>query len=334
MKRDIIISLFDYSASWSLFYEKAGYTVICVDLKNGIDILTWNYKKIDRNRVAGVLAAPPCTEYTVSCNRLWSTKDRDGRTAAANALISKTLEVINYFWHHDLFFGMENPKGRLIRMLAGQYLPGEPKIKVPARLRAIFKKPALKFNPNDYGDPWTKETYLWGKFNEPVKRPIPRIQWADQGSWTQLLGGKSERTKEIRSITPTGFARAFFDANNPLANDMGQHIDFFGRCKYGHWTCEFAVCQEICDDCNEADSYEPNDYAMEFETEQEFMQAVFDKGNGILLSVDPKHLIDGESMYKSYPKHTPDETTKPDNGISVTRSKKPVQPMPQARARC
>jgi len=28
-------------------------------------------------------------------------------------------------------------------------------------------------------------------------------------------GGKSDRTKELRSITPMGFARAFFEANNP-----------------------------------------------------------------------------------------------------------------------
>lgn len=27
------------------------------------------------------------------------------------------------------------------------------------------------------------------------------------------LGGKSERTKELRSMTPLGFAKAFFEAN-------------------------------------------------------------------------------------------------------------------------
>ncbi len=332
MKRDIIISLFDYSTSWSLFYEKAGYTVIRVDLKNGINILTWNYKWIDHNRVAGILAAFPCTEYTVSCNRLWRQKDQDGRTAAANALVSKTLEIVDHFWHDELFWSMENPGGRLTRMLAGQYQPGEPKIKIPARLRPIVKKPAMKFNPCNYGDPWTKQTLLWGSFNKPAKRSIPSIQWADQGSWTQLLGGKGERTKEIRSVTPSGFARAFFDANNPLGNDMGHHIDFFGRCKYGQWTCEFAVCQEVCDACEEADNYQPNDYAMEFETEEEYMKDVFNKGDGILLSVDPKHTVENCSMYKSYPKFTPDETTKPRNRVLGSRSKTPIQTMPQARA--
>jgi hypothetical protein len=27
------------------------------------------------------------------------------------------------------------------------------------------------------------------------------------------LGGKSERTKKLRSVTPQGFAKAFFEAN-------------------------------------------------------------------------------------------------------------------------
>lgn len=322
MKRDIIISLFDHSTSWSLFYEKAGYLVIRVDLKSGIDILTWNYKWIDRNRVAGILAAPPCTEYTVSCNRLWADKDRDGRTKAANALIDKTLEIVDYFWHEDLFWAMENPVGRLTRMLAGNYLPGEPTIKIPTRLRSIVKKPVLKFNPCDYGDPWTKQTLLWGKFNRLEKRRVPPIQWADQGSWTQALGGKSERTKEIRSITPSGFARAFFDANNPLGNDIGNHIDFFGRCKFGQWTCEFAVCQEVCDNCEEADNYQPNDYAMEFETEEEYMQDVFNKGAGILLSVDPKHAVDGNSMYNSFPQSAPMKRENPITVYPVSEAKK------------
>jgi hypothetical protein len=29
----------------------------------------------------------------------------------------------------------------------------------------------------------------------------------------RCLGGKSERTKELRSITPMGFAKAFYEAN-------------------------------------------------------------------------------------------------------------------------
>lgn len=304
MQPKIIISLFDHSGSWSLFYEKAGYRVIRVDLKAGIDILKWRYKRINPKQVAGILAAPPCDHYTVAGNRFWPIKDRNGTTAAANLLISKTLEIVAYFMPTDnsrsFFWSIENPGGRLTRMLAGTYKPGEPRITVPAILKGLVKKPFLKFNPCDYGDPWTKKTCLWGQFNCPKKQSVDPIQWAPQGSWTQLLGGKGDRTKEIRSITPSGFARAFYDANNPLQIDMGHHINFMGRgCKFGMWTCEFAVCQEMCDICDHGDNYEPCDYACEFDTEQEYMKAVFDKGEGIRLSVNPIHGVTGNPIYNS-----------------------------------
>jgi hypothetical protein len=30
----------------------------------------------------------------------------------------------------------------------------------------------MTFNPNDYGDPYTKRTCLWGEFNTPVRTPV------------------------------------------------------------------------------------------------------------------------------------------------------------------
>jgi hypothetical protein len=41
---------------------------------------------------------------------------------------------------------------------------------------------------------------------EPIKHSY--------GSKTQEYGGKSEKTKELRSITPLGFAYAFYEVNN------------------------------------------------------------------------------------------------------------------------
>lgn len=293
LPKDIIISLFDYSGSWSLPYKKAGYLVIQVDIKLGIDILTWDYKFIDRNRVAGILAAPPCTDYTVSGNRFWKQKDTNGSTALSNSLVSKTLEIVAYF--NPEFFAMENPKGRLKRMLAGNYEPGEPKIIVPASLQKLLMEPALKFNPCDYGDNWTKETYLWGWFNALEKYKTLPHRWTEQGSWSQQLGGKSEKTKEIRSLTPGGFARAMFNANNPMKFELKEeHLYMFNSCKIGMWTCDFSVSKEMCDMCEDGDNYEENEFAMEFETEEEFMQAVFDKGEGIRRSINPERLYSYE----------------------------------------
>jgi hypothetical protein len=43
---------------------------------------------------------------------------------------------------------------------------------------------------------------------DPSVKPIEANQ-----SWIMKLGGKSEKTKELRSITPLGFAYAFYEAN-------------------------------------------------------------------------------------------------------------------------
>lgn len=53
----------------------------------------------------------------------------------------------------------------------------------------------------------------WGRFNFPELRPVEPVKVCSQGSWIMKLGGKSETTKELRSNTPLGFARAFFESN-------------------------------------------------------------------------------------------------------------------------
>jgi hypothetical protein len=101
------------------------------------------------------------------------------------------LEIVS--WFPDIkFWVLENPVGRL------------------QTLRPQLGKPWY-FQPHWYGDPWTKKTGLWGKFN----KELPKNEVApDPNSWIMKLGGKSERTKELRSMTPPGFAKAFFEANN------------------------------------------------------------------------------------------------------------------------
>jgi hypothetical protein len=95
------------------------------------------------------------------------------------------------------FWALENPKGRLRRWLG---------------------PPRFTFNPCDFAgycesDRYTKRTLLWGDFNIPEKRYLEPVRVCPQGSWLQKLGGKSEHTKTLRSMTPLGFSRAFFEAN-------------------------------------------------------------------------------------------------------------------------
>lgn len=104
------------------------------------------------------------------------------------------LDIIDHY--QPVFWALENPVGRLRRLRA-----------------ARFREPRLIFNPCDYGDPYTKKTLLWGRFNLPKRSPVEPVKVCAQGSWIQRLGGKSDRTKLLRSMTPPGFARAFFRAN-------------------------------------------------------------------------------------------------------------------------
>lgn len=185
-----ILSLFDYKKTWSKPYEENGYEVVIIDLKHGVDIITWNYKLYKPKHFYGILAAPPCTDFAGSGARWWKEKDKDGRTNYSCILIHQTLAIIKYF--NSEFWALENPVGRIEKLV--------PEMK-QYRL--------LSFNPCDFGDPYTKKTILYGKFNpfltyKPVK--------PTEGSKMHKLP-PSEKRQEIRSTTPLGFAYAFYEAN-------------------------------------------------------------------------------------------------------------------------
>jgi hypothetical protein len=184
-----ILSLFDYSGNWPSFYKEAGYDVYQIDVKHDLNILDITKDDLPDN-VYGILAAPPCTDFAGSGAQYWKAKDADGRTEASLALVDKTLEIIS--WYPNLkFWVLENPVGRL------------------TTLRPKLGKPWY-FQPHWYGDAYTKKTGLWGNFNKDL--PKNEVK-PDPNSWIMKLGGKSEKTKELRSMTPLGFAKAFYLAN-------------------------------------------------------------------------------------------------------------------------
>jgi hypothetical protein len=100
---------------------------------------------------------------------------------------------------------------------AGWTFPSDEDLMLLAALRK--KNPArYKFTADDVAlvkrlNVYTKRTVLYGNFSVPEKRRIEPVNTSKQGSWLQSLGGKSARTKELRSVTPAGFARAFYEAN-------------------------------------------------------------------------------------------------------------------------
>lgn len=187
----IILDLCGGTGAWSKPYRDAGYDVRLVTLPE-YDVRTYT----PPDNVYGILAAPPCDHFSGSGAQFWKQKDLDGRTDDAISIVNACMSIIKKC--NPVFWCLENPVGRLYRWIG---------------------KPRMYFNPCDYGDAYTKKTCLWGKFNEPVKNPVEPVFYyykngTKRGSYFHVkLGGKSAKTKELRSITPAGFALAFFKAN-------------------------------------------------------------------------------------------------------------------------
>jgi hypothetical protein len=201
MSTKIIVSLCDFTGNWIKPYAENGYECYIYDLKYGIDVIS---AIVPGRNIYGVLAAPPCTDFSLSGAQYWKQKDADGRTEESLRIVDACLDFIKASDPH--FWALENPVGRL------------------PKLRPELGQPRLRFNPCDYGgygderDAYTKKTYLWGRFNIPEKKPIDPIfviaSNGDRYSPVHMAtGGKSEKTKMLRSTTPLGFARAFYEFN-------------------------------------------------------------------------------------------------------------------------
>lgn len=100
-------------------------------------------------------------------------------------------------------------------------------------LSTLWRKPDFSFHPWEFGgylpeddvhpiypeyikprDAYPKKTCIWcgNGFVEPTKKPVHvESGYSDQH---KKLGGKSLKTKNIRSATPRGFAKASKDANS------------------------------------------------------------------------------------------------------------------------
>ena len=187
-----ILSLFDESGVWSAPYVHAGYNVIQVDIQNGVDVLDLGidyFADCGIDDVYGVLAACPCTHFANSGARWFADKDAAGVTQEGIDLVNRTLDIVDYF--QPEFWAIENPMGR-IKTLCG--LPS-------AR---------LYFQPHHFGDPYTKRTQLFGFFNANLR---PCNVLPTEGSRVHRLRGDVPEQKKARSLTPEGFAYAFFEQN-------------------------------------------------------------------------------------------------------------------------
>ena len=199
-----LLSLFDHSGNWALPFAEGGWNVILWDIKhtcNHFDTFRdindactdYFYEHIFDNygTVDGIIASVPCTDFAVSGARWFAEKDANGSTAKSIELVYQTLRIIDLC--QPDFWAIENPISRIHKL-------------VPE-----LGNPTMYFNPCDFGEPYTKKTSLYGNFNTDLKRnPIPPTEGSKMH---RMYGGKSERTKTLRSVTPPGFAQAFYEAN-------------------------------------------------------------------------------------------------------------------------
>lgn len=187
----IILDLCAGSGEWSRPYREAGYDVRLVTLPaNDVRVF------IPPLNVHGILAAPPCTMFSLARTR--AKKPRNFREGME--IVYACLRIVwecrasgNLAW-----WALENPRGFL---------------------RQFLGLPVITWRPCDFGDLWTKPTDLWGYFREPRKSPIKIVKPKGRVSggtrdWSFAKTGKNGLSRqEVRSITPPGFAKAFFEAN-------------------------------------------------------------------------------------------------------------------------
>ena len=203
-----ILSLFDYTGNWSRPYKDAGYNVIQHDIKLGVDIFTDTIPaaiqdSVDGRNVHGILAAVPCTDFAGSGARWWNDKETmpanyDSRDVVFESTVDMSIGfVLSVLFLVELFnpswWVIENPIGRMHKLV--------PEV----------GEPLMYFNPTDFGHPYTKRTALYGKFNTNLHKQYALNLFGSE-MWSKY-GGKSEKTKAARSVTPIGFANAFFKAN-------------------------------------------------------------------------------------------------------------------------
>lgn len=208
-RRKLILSLCDLTGNWSRPYaEDPNYKVIKVDLLDGQDVRLLPY--IDRP-VHGILAAPPCTHFAGSGACWWKRKG-EAAIIEGMAVVDACLRMVAIY--KPVWWALENPVGRLRNWIGppawtfhpyefGGYLaPGEKTVDDP-----LF--PA--------NDAYTKKTCIWGTAKKPALRNVePRpnqlVYKADGSSYIRRSNPAHE-SKRHRSVTPSGFSRAFKLAN-------------------------------------------------------------------------------------------------------------------------
>lgn len=201
MKKDVVISLYDFTGNMVKPWADAGYTCYCIDIQHSIrnrkkegniyymwgDVRTWLPPSVVVKRIAMIFAFPPCTHVTVSGARDFMSK--------GTGMLRDSLEMFAAAEHAARWNGarymIENPVGKFSDHM---------------------REPDFIFQPWQYGDMWNKRTCLWvgnGFVVPKIKYKKKPVGVTDK-MWFM---GPGEDRQNARSETPINFAKAVFEAN-------------------------------------------------------------------------------------------------------------------------
>lgn len=239
----VVLSLFDFTGIMVEPWAEAGYECFIVDIQHpvlsttrqhGAGTITtlrldlsarsddWDFlAETFQDHDPIIFAFPVCTDLAYSGSKHWAGKAEENpnfQTAAAMPFF-KVQELADKI---GAPYMMENPQ---------------------SRARKLYREPDFSFDPYHYGgylphmdphptypdvipsqDRYDKNTCIWcgNGFKMPERRPVePEFRLYERGNGETLkvspivakTGGSSLKTKNIRSATPRGYARAVFFAN-------------------------------------------------------------------------------------------------------------------------
>ena len=188
----IILDLCGGTGSWSKPYRDAGYDVRVITLPD-YDIREF----VPPDNVYGILAAPPCTMFSLA--RTTAKTPRDLKQGMRT--VRACLDII---WGCRekgklAFWALENPMGYL---------------------RQFLGNPLWSFDPSQFHADYNKTTDVWGYFKPPNQGKKTRYFTTDDNTRKlPPIPADYKKDKDMtplqikRSITPAGFAQAFFKAN-------------------------------------------------------------------------------------------------------------------------
>jgi hypothetical protein len=238
MSKGIVLSLYDFTGEACRPWAEAGYECHMFDIQHPLrqfqsygtkggsihshradlhKVSTFKalWSKFSDQPVVFGMAFPVCTDMAVS-GAAWFKKKAAADPDFQIKAVRHAVMCADFFEEMGVPYFIENP----VSVLATKW-----------------RKPDYSFHPYEYGgyiaddqaehprwpeyiaprDAYKKKTCLWtgGGFVMPEKVAVDCEAYHGNGYSTAMmkLGGKSQRTKDIRSATPRGFAAAVYQSN-------------------------------------------------------------------------------------------------------------------------